>query len=686
MKINLLLFSFIFSCFSAFSHFAGGNITYKPTGIANEYEFTLNLYKGCSSDLKSNDFQIHISNSCGTPDFDVLLGLVHSAEISQICPSQIGNTECALPVGGPLEGREHNVYKGKVQLPMNCGEWTISASSIHGRDDAVNVTGGWFYIESKLDNLNFTCNSSPLQTNVFQIPYVCVNQQVDLASFFIDPDADSLAYSFHTALSSPGTPLTYIAPFTSSFPIAGITISPEGELAFTGVALGNYVIVILIEEFDSLGNLKGSVLHDFHVVLNNCTNETPAYTGAFNFNNSATNALFSNDTIYMGPNDEFCLDVNFSDPDPNAILQCTSNVLDVLPNAIITTIAGNPGVIQICWDFDTDYNGSWFSVETTNDICPVPGVASHVFYLALPNTLNNIPDTLAQCINPFPISFSCFGADLLGWKDLDGNLLDIGLDISCNPCNEPYFLFSTDTTIVVYDSAFPNIQKTIFLETINTNTSVLNDSTFICLGDSITFTGPFPNYCEVWSIGMNNYIQNSITINTVTPLNIYYLLIAQNSCFIFDSTVIVPSSPIVNITNVGLYLESNLQTNYQWLFNNIPIVGETNQSHFPLNNGDYSVIGYDMWNCSDTSDTFTITTANLNNEENLVQVNRFDQVLQIHSLSENGFIQIFDIQGKLILEQTITTSDVTIQLPSKRHTYIIRIVDNSGSIVFVKKL
>ena len=37
-----------------------------------------------------------------------------------------------------------------------------------------------------------------------------------------------------------------------------------GEITFTPTIQGNFVVVVLIQEYDANGNLVGSVMQDFH--------------------------------------------------------------------------------------------------------------------------------------------------------------------------------------------------------------------------------------------------------------------------------------------------------------------------------------------------------------------------------------------------------------------------------------
>ena len=109
------------------------------------------------------------------------------------------------------------------------------------------------------------------------IPYNCLNQPVVYNFGVYEPDGDSLHYSLVGALDDPGLPVPYQGGYSGASPINGINIDPNtGEITFTPTIQGNFVVVVLIQEYDSSGNLVGSVMQDFQFEIITCTNISPS--------------------------------------------------------------------------------------------------------------------------------------------------------------------------------------------------------------------------------------------------------------------------------------------------------------------------------------------------------------------------------------------------------------------------
>ena len=163
----------------------------------NEYAVTLEVYSECPVPLAANQF-IFLTNSCGFNDTVIQLTGQNSLEISQVCPSSLPMTQCN---SGNITGIAKHTYSGTYTLPGVCSEWTFSWINTN-RTPGINVTNGSIYFETKLNNLMFPNNSSPIIDGIYEVPYLCTSQPIDYSLFTHDLNSDSLSFSLTTALSA----------------------------------------------------------------------------------------------------------------------------------------------------------------------------------------------------------------------------------------------------------------------------------------------------------------------------------------------------------------------------------------------------------------------------------------------------------------------------------------------------
>ncbi|MBI3135676.1 MAG: gliding motility-associated C-terminal domain-containing protein [Bacteroidetes bacterium] len=385
----LILLSGAFAPALHATHVVGGNIAYECTGTPNEFLITLTTYRDCGGSTMSTP-SIDFTNSCGFAPFSVIMNLESFSEVSQLCTPEVPNSECS---GGTLPGVQEYIYTATVILDPVCDAWTMSYE-VCNRNASTNLTGGignCFFIQSTLNSATAACNNSPIITSQ-PIPYVCANVPVSYDFGTLEPDGNTLNFTLVSALGSGGVPITYVGGFTPSEPIPGITINPTtGQLNFTPTVPGNYVVTVMIEEYDGSGNLVGTMMHDIQFFVQTCPNTPPnAPVTITNFNNFGTNAVLNGNTITLCSDDQFCFDVVFNDPDLGDSLVLSSNVDLFLPGAtfVQTGAAGNPATATICWTFQPGYTGSIISVVANDEVCPIPGIASFPIELDVPPPLN----------------------------------------------------------------------------------------------------------------------------------------------------------------------------------------------------------------------------------------------------------------------------------------------------------
>ena len=292
-KIFILALAFFSINSTTFAtHIAGGNISYSCTGNPNEFLVTLTLYRDCSGVSAPNSPGIQFSNTCGlTNPATLFLSLQSSSEVSQLCTPEVPNSTCG---SGSLPGMQEYIYTGTVILNPVCDAWTMSYE-VCDRNPSTNLVGtNCFFIESSLYSATVACNNSPIIT-AQPIPYVCANVPVSYDFGLLEPDGNSLVFSLVNALGGGGVNCAYVGGYSAAIPIPGININPStGQLNFTPTVAGNFVITVLIEEFDGLGNLVGTMMHDIQFVVQVCTNTPPnAPFTITNFDDFGTNAVLT---------------------------------------------------------------------------------------------------------------------------------------------------------------------------------------------------------------------------------------------------------------------------------------------------------------------------------------------------------------------------------------------------------
>ncbi|MCB9178362.1 MAG: hypothetical protein H6590_02930 [Flavobacteriales bacterium] len=71
--------------------------------------------------------------------------------------------------------------------------------------------------------------------------------------------------------------------FTGTAPIPGIVLDPAtGQLSFTPTVTGNYVVVLEVTTYNSMGVPIGTIRRDFLFVVQNCMTTPPTTTGLTN--------------------------------------------------------------------------------------------------------------------------------------------------------------------------------------------------------------------------------------------------------------------------------------------------------------------------------------------------------------------------------------------------------------------
>lgn len=364
----------------AATHISGGEIFYECLGN-DQYAVTVIVYRDCFGVPLDNTIDLVFDSPCDS--FTVTLDTPSPVELSQLCDLELPNSTCN---GGTLPGIEQYTYTTVVTLPP-CATWTIGwigrnrnaavANLVDPDDEAM-------FIATTLNNTVDPCDNSPVLTNIAS-PYVCLNYPVTYSYGGFDPDGDSLSYALVDALDEFGQPIAYIAPYTGTQPIAGLTLDPvTGLLSFTPMLAGNWVVVVEVSEWDAMGNLIGTVMRDMQFIAYPCSNVPPdPATGTING--------FSGTAVQTGPNSvevcesgSFCMSFDIADLNAANVLEATTNLQQNLPGATFSYTGTNPITCTVCWNGQPGTSGFFpFIVQVNDGACPIPAVQTYVYAITV---------------------------------------------------------------------------------------------------------------------------------------------------------------------------------------------------------------------------------------------------------------------------------------------------------------
>lgn len=382
--ILIILFFFLFTEDNHInaSHAMGSDLTFECISPGN-YLWRLKLYRDCFG-IPTNQVQPITITGCGIP-YNLSLNLVSSAEVSQLCPSQIlNNSSCS---GGNLYGVEQYIYEGSIFLPNTCtnyvGAWRVCCRN--NSITTVNNPGAqYMYIESEMNTV-VPCNNSPVFSNI-PIMKTCVGQFINYNHGVTDPDGDSLVFSMVDCLHDGNTSVNYIFPSSAINPlstVAGITFNSQtGSVSFIPDIIQIGIICIKVEEFRN-GVKIGETTRDIQFLVYPCNNNLPE-SGTFIENGQNTGSY--NYLAYQGNN--YCLSMEGSDLDGDTVLMYWNNAI---PTGTFT-VANNNTLTPIgtfCWTPTiTDVGIHSFLITNDDDACPVIGRNTQIYTITVVDSSN----------------------------------------------------------------------------------------------------------------------------------------------------------------------------------------------------------------------------------------------------------------------------------------------------------
>jgi len=558
------------------SHIPGGNVSYECVG-PNQFLVTLTIYEDCASAFISSANQtISVANDCGITGITSasLTNVVYQNQFSPLCPSAVSSSTCN---GGTLPGMYEHIWQGVVTLPADCDAWHFAYSSCC-RNTSVNLTNGGsesFYWEATINSTTAPCNNS--SSSADQIRYLCQNQLNTIEMLPFDADADSLHLTLIDApTTGPGTSVAYNPTYSGVSPIAGISIDNNtGVIEVTPMLIGNFVVNVLIEEFNGAGDLTGTRIIDMQFYVVNCfTNTAPQYSGLSNiFNATAIDSV----TLSSCSGNSMCFDIDCIDLNAFDSVYLQPD-LSSFPGAtfVQNDFSSSPSG-TICWNVPSGSTGTFYiPMDYSDNACPINGTGSTGITIQIAPSLHLGPDINVCDAIPFAISGY---SDSTYWEAISGSALVVGSNISCNPCSDPIFTL-TDTTVIAASDNTPGLcgsmdTATVFVvESFSATIAPSDDSVCLFQNSSLDVTtSPTGSYTYDWvnsgnldsytssypvfsASGSGSYIE-TVTITSAGGCSLSFSTTIEVGNGISPANTIVPShtnyvcGAMINLEGIG---------------------------------------------------------------------------------------------------------------------------------------
>ena len=389
----LSIFGIFFHSDSVYAtHASGADLQYRWIS-GRTYEVTVTFYRDCAGVAAPVSISLNALSVICSRNQDYTLNLVGGSGQEITFPCRTVQTLCSN--GSSIyAGYEQYYYKNTITLPQNCTDWKFSFF-ICCRNCAIttlnNPCAQNLYVESSLNNIAAPTNSSPIFTNI-PVAFLCINQSSTYNHGVIDPDGDSLVYSFvnpktyntstftvNNVAFNPGYSAS--APLTSS---PAVTInSQNGDITmFPTVNSEIGVTAILVNEYRN-GILIGNVTRDMQFLTRVCNpNFLPSASGI--------NGTAVFDTSVC-PGSTISFTMNSFDPNPGDTVTMTWN------NAITGATFNTAGALLPQGTFtwtplpsEARSQPYSFTITVRDNSCPLRGSQTYSYQILVPLITLNV--------------------------------------------------------------------------------------------------------------------------------------------------------------------------------------------------------------------------------------------------------------------------------------------------------
>ena len=630
VAILILFFALSFSNNAKGGTLLGCDLSYECTSTPGVYKVKMKLFRACNDvticiGCSENPIPYGNTTGCTTANAgwttqitglsagyvgvnygSFVLNAVSSTsgyDILQTCSSVATIcSNCNIRTAGTFSpGIEVFNFEGNVSLnsiPALCCNVAFTASTCCRSASSTTIYPDSYFSIAELNRCQTTCNSAPTFTNE-AIVLACAGNDFVYNLGAIDIDNDSLSYAFGTSYKALNTSVTYLPPYSASYPFpyygapnantaypAGLRIDPiTGDILFRPIGLFLTCMVIEVTQWKLVNGTRvnvGKTRRDVQFQTVSCSVNKLPLIKVYN------KGVLQTNNIIAFARQQICLNIAAEDQRIIANDPLTADTTDL----------------------------TWNNASAIN---PFMASATFTRNYILANRVSNGPkaDSFKFCWTPATNAI----------RQLPHMFTVTGSDRFC-----PLKAFATKGISLIVQNPFVNIEsstKNVFCNNKTTSTNInykvngidlLSNNVFtVQLSDSF---GSFANATTL-ATSISTLLTGAITVNIPQglavnkPYAIRVLCSSDNLCdnIVYSITVVQGFQQPAISTNRNSFCKGLYATiavtptyaglSYKWYKNNVLLTNVTGSSFLTDSNSNYKVLVSNA-GCADTSNSLAL--------------------------------------------------------------------------------